>query len=92
MIRKKAKLSHLHFLPSGNFPSIPGLFKCWHVGHFLLQLALLNGSKMSGHLATAEGQAMLDRDKVYLTWHMCPKPLRAMGAVIYLIILSFAAG
>lgn len=47
---------------------------------------------MSGRLATVEGQAMLDWDKVYLTWQVCPKPLRAVGGVLYLIIHSPAAG
>lgn len=55
---------------------------------FLLQ----NSSKMFGHLATAEGHAMLYWDKVYLTWHMNPKPLRIVGGMFYLIILSWAAG
>lgn len=74
MLRRKAGLSHLHILPYGNFLLISELSQCWPLGHFLLQLALLNSSKRSGRLATAEGPAMLDRDKVYLTWQVCPVP------------------
>lgn len=34
---------------------------------------------MSRHLATAEGQTMLDRDKVYLAWQVCSKPPEGSG-------------
>ena len=92
MWRRKARLSHLHILPYGNFLSISYLSQGWHLGHFLLQLALSNSSQWPGRSATAEGQAMLDWDKVHLTWQVCPRPPRAVGGALYLTIQSRAAG
>lgn len=65
MWRRKARFSHLRLLPYGAFLSISYLSLGWHLGHFLLQLAFSNSSQRPGRSATAEGQAMLDWDKVH---------------------------